>query len=473
MVEFPLMGMPINSYEVLRLLTDGTRERDDYGRLAEVLATEFSIIAVIVHDPNRHRDLDRALARDFALLDTLTGNGLLFFAVVEATDAWRAGARQRHYFTSVERVLRIGYARASPLPTTATEIAALAAATSLGIGLDDLPCVVVFRPGDNECVWFPTSHATIEQQLMRLAHAAGRCAPMRHPVGRARPPSDSSLEELVAHSGLSPERLDVLHELSAAQALLEVVAASAGTSDARNFLDGAISRARHRLAPSSGSSEIVSCRDPEDALISQLQIALATALKRASQAGTEWPWPSIAKDQMEHEAWAALSTALRLHALDDLEDWSPVTVCYGKAFEAEINASVVQDIRRRLGIDLPQFFKQHQPHRSAAVFVNAFKRDIDFNVKRLKQWLPPGLGESEEAARQLGSCGFAVDGLWSELLEHWREIRRLRNAAAHGSQVVAREGADTCRREFSTLVERRILTTLLDKKHELRTGRRP
>lgn len=473
MIELSPMGMPINSYEVLRLLAGGTRERGDYGHLADVLANEFSIVAVILHDPDRHRDLDRALARDFALMDRLTGDRLLFFALVEATEEWRVAARQRHYFTAVERALGIGYARASPLPTMTTEIAALAAATNLGIGLDELPCVVVFRPGDIDCVWFPTNQATIEQQLMRLAHAASTCTPMRHPFGSGRRPPDRALAHLLADSGLSPERLDVLDDLSAAQALLEVVASSARGPDSKRILERAVSRVQRRVGSPPVEGEVVPTPDPENALTNQLRIALATALLRAPQARLEWPWPSIAKEQMEHEAWAAMSTALRLHALDDLEDWSPVSVCYGKALEAEINASVVQDIRRRLGIRLPEFFKRYQPNCHASVFVNTFNSDIDFNVQRRGQWLPPGLGQSEEVARQLGSGDFAVDEQWSELLLRWSEIRRLRNAAAHASRVVARGDADRCRREFSILVERSIVKALLDKKHELRGGTRP
>ena len=106
------MGMPIKSYNILKLLAQPSERSDDSVEkqlqdvLQDVLA-QFRLQAVVLHDPARHADLDRVLSREFGILDDITGSKLLFFALVEADESWIAEARQRHYFTKVEKMLKI------------------------------------------------------------------------------------------------------------------------------------------------------------------------------------------------------------------------------------------------------------------------------------------------------------------------------------------------------------------------------
>ena len=96
----------------------------------------------------------------------------------------------------------------------------------------------------------------------------------------------------------------------------------------------------------------------------------------------------------------AVSSALKSGDFD--LDYSPAVMCLAKAFEREVNLSVVHWVRKELGIEMPAFFDRWSNSKGKYEF-----DDINFNLSESgdkQTWRPPMLGQSERAIRLIASC---------------------------------------------------------------------
>jgi hypothetical protein len=118
-----------------------------------------------------------------------------------------------------------------------------------------------------------------------------------------------------------------------------------------------------------------------------------------------------------------------------LDDFSPVTITLAKAFETEVNMSLVQWIRQRLGIALPGYFATHQPRATAMYALKSSCHGaVDFNAQRDGQWAPPALGATRlviEEMTQAEPPPYWDSARWKQTLAAWARLQRLRNGAAH------------------------------------------
>ena len=93
------MGMPISNYTVLSALA---QERDGHERAIALDALRpFNLFAFLIHDPKIHHDFDRRLTRLFDELDYVTGDKLLFFALVDPPEEWLAHGSRRDYYSKL------------------------------------------------------------------------------------------------------------------------------------------------------------------------------------------------------------------------------------------------------------------------------------------------------------------------------------------------------------------------------------
>lgn len=462
------MGMPITSYKILRLLADSSDVHGDDDRKLRHTLAEFRLLAVILHEPTRHIELHRLLTSRFERLDRVTGQRLLFFALVETSDEWRSCAEHRHYFSTVEENLAIEYAHAMPTPAIDPELSIVGSALSLGIPVDALPCIVVFKGDSNDFCWFATSEATIERQLERLALAASNLGSLN---GSAPGKIETYLNEYEIDQGASAsgKELSVLDRL--ASILAPSVTDFLGRDDAHRAIrhdietqEGEVQRLLVEASRGGGEESLLK------AVLGAFRLGVTIALSRGGTAQVGWPWPS--RELWELEAAASLATAMKLRTLTDLEIVAPIVMCYGRSFEAEINASVVQDLRRRLGVQMPDYFCRHQPRLSARVDIVSGGRTeaINFNSKRYRRWQAPGLGQSEQVARKLGHGDQLQSEMWESLLQQWSVIRRHRNAAAHPGHngVTDPMSVQACHDAFCRLQSAGILDAMFELKGRLR-----
>jgi hypothetical protein len=284
------MGMPITSYKVLQLLADPAAARgEEEKKLRETLA-QFRLLAVVLHDPARHVGLHDVLPSLFERLDLVTGPHLLFFALVEVSPGWRAGAEHRHYFSIVEKMRQIGHfhAHATPTPAIDPELSVMSSALALGIPADELPCIVVFRGDAGQFCWFGTEASTIERQLERLALAAFNM----DPAGAA---GREGVEQCLRDYEIDQRSSSVGEGVSVAGRLATVLAPSVtdflSINDARGDVQRAIEVQKDELqrmltvgsvGAEDGLLEVVRCA---------LRLGMAIAMSRGGTTQVAWPWP--------------------------------------------------------------------------------------------------------------------------------------------------------------------------------------
>jgi hypothetical protein len=354
----------------------------------------FSLLAFVLHSPTRHADLHRKLNSDFEILDETTGNELLFFVAIEAKEEWVLRNSDRHYLSKIKARSTAG-ARSLRCVDSDAALAAMARALSI----EELPAIVVINPkAPQDRVILPTSAIEIEQQLGRLGRCAERYNSRAPLVDQLRA---WRLEEVVQ---LSPNHRS-LERLTMALAAVSVSSGDFSSRIAKPLLNERIQSIRrenfvHSVRKNSES-------EPDDFIIGLLLDAAFYLSqiywkdrhrKDHSNLFEEQPliepFNGLDRNALELDTSSALASAeALLKSGAQLEDWSPLAICFAKAFESEINASVVQFYRELLGVKLPDFFKKHAP--GVVATVNTESNPIDFNSKRGPSgWHPPSLGQT-------------------------------------------------------------------------------
>jgi len=212
----------------------------------------------------------------------------------------------------------------------------------------------------------------------------------------------------------------------------------------------------------------------------------------------------LGSDVFDHETRIVLQTGLRclraideprlLGALPSLLDYSPSLLCFAKAFEKEMNLSVVHWVRQRLGISLPEFFNRVQRGASAMYSSERVDPPIDFNRGYGGAWKPPSTGQAELVFSECVGCFPDAPGqssstaqmelvfserpaesvtppfdhdTCSRLLQSWQRIRSLRNRAAHDA-IVTREDCQAVVAEIERLIESGVFQATTDLRRRLK-----
>jgi hypothetical protein len=451
------MGMPISisSYTVL---TELSKPSNDHlaGRVYRALKP-FNLFAFVIHDPVRHKDLDRVLARQFDRLDFRTGRRLLFFALVDPPKEWLEHGSHREYYQLFERK------RGRPIPDQALglinpqntprsidrSITAFSIATTLNIANDDLPCIIVTESFQlNKFLWFKTCPNHIEEQLSRLGYLAER---MNKPILNY----SHGFPELDLCSGYGTKLLNG----SLAEYLSDMLSfVIANTEKDQKVQSIAETQARETIANLYLNINLrkqrvdVLNRERMDWLCVLINSYLALLGKRKSPSLIDFI--NINREFLENDTYQILRTAQMVYELlvshrvdkylpsetgEEL-DYTPGLVCLAKVFEKEANLSIVHWARNQLGVELPRYFYLPQPGIKAKI-IPQFEggREIDLNKRKDQKWWPPALGESKLACRELTKKNRPPIG-WTKrdldtLFRLWDIIREERNKAVHDKLI--------------------------------------
>jgi len=480
--DLKTMGMPLNSFTVMQALLHRHlpfHQRDQFDpEVAEALR-KYNLLALVLHSPERHPEFNHRLQRDFEIYDRTTGGELLFFAVVEPSRDWLRNAARRDYFQIFT---------GKPLEQLkCSDPDAALCALARAFSVTQLPAVVVMNPKDpDETVVLQTSALEVEQQLSRLGFCAAdyqREIPLSNQLDKwslnnihqSAPREFASYRALLAFAGMAarerrhskPEAENLLHAF-----LRDAPRPWKSRSDSLEDLTG-VQMNLPRSQPETGVQEYPDEPD-EYAVGLLLDLAYYLGSMRSVDAPAAERLPrrrllsGVARGELEIEASAALASAEAiLSGGAQLEDFSPLMICVAKAFEAEINASLVQWYRKKLGVEMPRYFKLHAPNVTALAGEG---QPVDFNAKRRQgEWHPPSLGQSLWA----GTRHFAeqpselTPEQFAHLAEIWGHILPLRNRAAHSGSMDRSEflyGAEL----WMKLKQERLLAKLLDLKLRLK-----
>lgn len=498
------MGMPISCYWSLVALV---RHGDRVGGWVKQLRTSFSRFAFVIHDPATHREFDDALNKSFDNLDYATGQRLLFFALVRPESVDVARISHRRYYKLLQEQMRqapkggwemqqLGSPSAIP-PSTDPSLSAWAFANALGIPYDELPCIVTTSDLlSRDVEVHRTNPDTLLQQLLELGKAESR-RDKTH---------DDVLHQGTFFPGDECERSVKRLTRSLAATLSTVLGATYASDfgDHRNaeskkmYREAFLASLRDLLIDLRNARRMIQVDEDLSEEAQHLALTIAGVLQALAPRGPLLP-PSPLGDPpqgiFENETRIMIKTAMRcLYVLTErpwLEwnggflssaeeasnetDFTPSLIPLAKAFENEMNLSVVHWVRQTLGVSLPAHFNKMQ-RGVVAKFTPSSVRDgrpIDFNSGRGDQWLPPSIGQSELACKELAGVHlphpFDAE-TWHLLMKAWQAIRTRRNVAAHHG-LVTRDECETMAAQMIVLLEARVFHSTSTLKTLFRGGR--
>lgn len=446
--------MPLFNFEILKELAEGKSNR--YAE--QDVFRKFKLVAFIVHDPVEHHDLDAKIKQCFDSFDYITGQHLLCFALTEPPEMWLANARERDYFRFIESQNN------DAKKYDDDQLTVLSISALLNIPMDEFPCIIVTESfKSNEFSTIKTCAENLEQQLTDLGYKAT---------------FDSDYKKIFAEQ----QTLDLNENI--AQVIYQAVP--------NNLID----KSKIHHADLSTTESIKFHKTTQDTFerfcisdavnISRLGIRksveyiepthLMPKVMRMVRRRRE-PLDNISAMLLEPESSTMLKTAEEVYrVLKDMEqvDYAPAAICYAKAFEKEINLSIVHWAREKLGIQLPQYYNRKQENINAFFtpnFNNNSGHPIDLNKGYKERWAPPSMGQSELVciglAQKEAIPSELTDAQWQSLMQAWTVIRKNRNEASH-TQVMSKEKMLEIRDSMILLAENGLFENLYQIKNRLR-----
>ena len=487
------------------------------------LHSRFNFFAFMVHDSKTHPDFDQQIKEHlFDLLGQFMNENdkLLFFTLVDSSpqEDRESDLLSDRNAQNVPEPSRAAISLAHSIASIDSSIKAVSLANSFGIPNDKLPCLVVTPDlHSKQFRWLRTEPDRLDDQLYQLRELAHRVQGFGR-FGKERIISDhlqqispfgenstvylkgeynfgSALTNVmtltVAGHSPFPEEMaqswkktkDILFDLQ--DDLKQYKQQHSGDNDERkqaqeeffNFADTLGSNLTKEELDRHFST-IVSSYEKR---ISETDLLIErTCEKIASYLASLMPYHpnlksfiEINEEFLEDDSYRMLKTAQAV--LDMLNhpdfatlDYSPGVICLAKAFEREVNLSVVHWIRQQLDIDLPAYFDRFQKERGEVEFDK-----VDFNAPQNSgnAWRAPMLGQSEKTCRSVTKDAkwesayqemineWANTCQWKMLLDNWNAITEKRNAGAHESSV-DKSYADDIKKALDNLAKGKVFDEL-------------
>jgi hypothetical protein len=155
---------------------------------------------------------------------------------------------------------------------------------------------------------------------------------------------------------------------------------------------------------------------------------------------------------------------------DDEADYSAVTIGYSKFFEREINLSLVQLIRKEIGIPMPLCFDRYYEVKQDFMVEVREDYNVNFNMKDYLggNYLPPGLGQSLNTFKKLGPQISAYVPSYLKLVQEGKKLNAIRNRSAH-AELIGKEDLLNIKEALVSLYVNGIFREMLDTKNSLKT----
>ena len=463
------MGQPLfNNYTLFRALSEPFRINGNVGHhglnelkferenLLRALG-RFNLFAFILHDPESHPEFDVYLNHVFSELDIMTGERLLFFALVNPGREWLERREQLPFHQQVRRFEQTAsQLNIEPLFTSDPSASAFALAWALGIPADDLPVLIVTtNMQDRNYLCASTSVHKLKDQLNSLSYISRQ----------SRMENVELSNELMMIQGFEDIRdyqqtLDIPYlDSSLADTLssvLSFVYCAEKTNDweyrsARLQVEKVLNDLQRKMNSRKRELEEseVTLKEVENIGV-QIGNLISILSKRHYEEDTML---GIHKNLLEKDSWRMLTTAMNVrdylnrnegivsHEMTS-GDFSPAAICFAKFFEREVNLSFVHWIRKYLGVHLPRYFDRYEPNLNATYLPDNMgyqdPNPVNFNQGNYNNWRPPSLGQSRICVDSISrkevfetNFHYARINVVREFVRQWRELKEIRNSAAH------------------------------------------
>lgn len=156
---------------------------------------------------------------------------------------------------------------------------------------------------------------------------------------------------------------------------------------------------------------------------------------------------SLLQKKIDYSSKVFLSTAILVREAISNEflkkdqdpefDYSGIGISYSKFLEGELNTSLVQLIRSKLGVSMPNYFLKYCDIPGNYIVEGTYNFKVNFNNgnKMTGQYFAPGLGQSIISAEILKKDLESKLKSLDELIELGRKFKKLRNLTAHPELV--------------------------------------
>jgi hypothetical protein len=486
------MGFPLRS----NVFVSGTNEQQYFA--------SFPIQAAVLFSPS-DQQFSQALREIFLSLDRLTGDDVAFFAVLDPPQDWLEEARDRSWWQNYQQHMgQTGFTYNDPV--LVLEIARL-----FRVSWRSLPCLIAGTDlWAGEYITTPTSTFDIERQLEALTQLARKWGQPN--VGHI----DQTLSDLIGYEAeYHPPDYTLRNRLNRVYGVLETAPRLHQDFNFEKYwqyLDSelrSVENALNRVRQHGRDTDIPSLNSAFEEAVENatgMLVAPATVAMRV--------WERLQKsrdiplvESLDEESAVMVKTALRVGELleqvagDEQDifprrrsplrtqntspvqepwtrrrpDFTPGAQGAWKAFEREINLSVIQAARASRQVTMPHFFALYDPslpevrgqvrtgsdRNGRPIIKDINQRDWEHPQTRQHRFLSLGdafyvitkgmMGRStEDFDRVVQSClqpnltpsvnrvSFnqviqrpSRQSLPSELIEAWKRIYRIRNKSSH------------------------------------------
>ena len=370
------MGFAVSRFSTLTKLCKRTSAR----------MSNFYLSALVLNDPSDYEFI-RHMGEHMDELNRRTGEHFLFFSLIDPPESW-GGAINPKY-------------RDLQLPPSTDEKDRMMLYNFLAqVELDDVPLPgILLTSGDlraNSCVYIPTNTEVINDQLMALGDF---CLHRIMFDGITR--GNFELEQLISTISIHEPIVssDLLYSIAKALQLVSAVREIDGSyaEDAVKCINMALERFPDKY-DSKHFTTIASCLehryDPftcccniNDGSINPYEELEERVIKSLTPIDID----SIkGLDIVTKRAWLSYNSILRgLEARNNVEDildrgleTSQYSAPFFKGLENELNLSIVQAMRKQLGIPMPEYYAKYYPNGDALILRRNNGHKIDLNCAK-------------------------------------------------------------------------------------------
>lgn len=464
------MGYPASAALLLKALTE--EDNRWLHQDAINIVSKFSLFVIILADPVKDPLFYKQLQTNFPFYDRLTGSKFLFFSIIKQKDAEGFdGAHKRYKIFTDSEAYKQNHAAEE---TEYSELAIHAICTVLGVNYDETPCLIIsnnLRFG--QFCKITTSINELENQLIGLRTVADFVST------QSKVPS--LIQLLQSFNAQVPifdniESLEISSDtISAVSKILQVVSSEGNFNEItyrtlmRDFMSsdpsltipleyerkqialGLLGRLNKKTTFYSRNNILPSSLNEHNSISFQIEFPLDNIDELYSTKKILKEWNNVQPSTKNYLISASFIEDNMMDMFELQEDYSLYAIPLCKSFETEITYSAVQLIRKRLGVDMPQYFSKYCPSFNNLPITPLSSlvkspREIFFNNRRHDgKWIPPGLGESRLGFATMNATlnDFTKDWLPTEeiiiLLEQWEIIQKIRNKSAHMEQVTIQD----------------------------------
>lgn len=433
-------------------------------KITDQVFESYNLFAFIIHDPEKHKEFAENLKRQFLNFHHKTGKQLLFFALTQPPEQWKDEEVQPEYFKHLQQVFREDrklavYPKQIEANLFNNSFNVRAISKVLKIPYEQLPAIVITsHPSLSSFQWYRTCTKQLGKQLKELAIVANEL--QQYKIECANPEVvqmkmfDLIKEEYDNDLNICEGKGDELLTESLATALSELLSflinsgknnlvfnemAKSQINIAMRRVTDAIKETKGKLLNDNNNTKYLDILDD----LCEKVGTFITLLQSSKEQNSDYSIQDFEVDSNQlFKIGNSVGNFLRSYQnhYPDL-DFTPSAICLAKAFEIEINKSIVHWIRKKNNIILPDFYNEVQPGIDALVTPNMNNgKPINFNKSRENgTWHPPAMGQSYLiASKNIEKHEWKPLWIPEErklLLREWQKISEIRNNAAHSEKV--------------------------------------